>query len=88
MSVLPQVENVRGSVFYPLLNSTENISVQIFWRAPVPRPTAYNISLMCVNSATGMLEYISVSTCIIAGKLKIFCWLLNFDQSTKILSFS
>ena len=72
------MENVRGSVFYPLLGSRENISVQIFWRAPVPRPTAYNISMMCVNNATGMLEYIAVS--ITAGKIEKMLMLANLPK--------
>ena len=54
------VQDVRGSVFYPLLNSIDNISVQIYWAEPAPRPSAYDIRIMCVNS-NGQLENITVS---------------------------
>ena len=54
------MQDLRGSVFYPLLGSRDNISVQIFWKELASQPSVYNISITCVNR-DGELKYVSVS---------------------------
>ena len=55
-----QVQDLRGSVFYPLLGSRDKISVQILWKTLTSHPSVYNISVTCVNR-DGELKYVSVS---------------------------